>query len=130
MSSAGNHGPVAEQAIHDIMCSDKCILNDELRIEAMKVSGCTCIDLSKKVTDKVYTRNGNWCYQGSGHIICEELDICGVWNCNLVDFDCKRNEYFVGYGDDCSFAGTKRKMRLVLILIWILLVTVILSPYE
>ena len=90
---AGQHGPVPEQAIYDVMCTEFCNYNDLLRVEALQQSGCTCMDLSTKEHAIGYSRPGDWCRENSGKILCEELDRCGVWECQLEDFSCPRQEY-------------------------------------
>jgi len=90
---AGKHGPVSEQAIYDVMCTEYCNFSDLLRVEALETSGCTCMDLSTTSDQIGYSRQGDWCRENSGKILCEELDRCGVWNCQLVDFECPRQEY-------------------------------------
>ena len=131
MTSAGSHGPVSDQDMHDVMCSNYCIMSDVVRFEAMMQSGCSCIDLSTPNINITFTRKGDWCYENTGHMLCEQLEVCGSWNCDLADFGCKRNEYnriFVnlkGYGDSCS-AGKRQNITSLFILIVILLVTELL----
>ena len=90
---AGQHGPVSEQAIYDVMCTEYCNYNDLLRVAALQYSGCSCMELSTKSHEIGYSRPGDWCRENSGKILCEELDRCGVWECQLEDFSCPRQEY-------------------------------------
>lgn len=106
---AGRHGDVHAYDVHNGMCSDACVDSDVLRIEAMRQSGCDCLELSPDETDVNYSVRGEFCRQNSGRILCDELEICGVWDCRLGDFMCPRHEYnkghtrFQGLGD-CSAA--------------------------
>jgi len=101
---AGYHGPVTDQDIHDAMCRSDCITTDEMRDEAMQISGCDCAELS--------TMPGDWCAESSGVQLCDEVEQCGVWQCSLNDFHCRRMEYnsvsvpLKGYGNECSSAVT------------------------
>ena len=105
---AGTHGPVSDQSIHDEMCNDFCINNDNLRDEAMRTSKCTCYELSTKRKDLSYHVEGDWCRSNSGMLLCNELERCGIWECAIDDFHCRRREYnrkFIigkGYGGDCG----------------------------
>mmetsp|Transcript_17698 Transcript_17698/g.36736 ORF Transcript_17698/g.36736 Transcript_17698/m.36736 type:complete len:253 (+) Transcript_17698:197-955(+) len=90
---AGKHGPVPDQAIWDVMCTEYCNYNDLLREFIIKKSGCTCMDFSTKSHEIGYSRPGDWCRMNSGKILCEELGRCGVWECQLEDFSCPRQEY-------------------------------------
>lgn len=106
---SGRHGDVHAYDIHSSMCSDYCVDSDLLHIEAMRQSGCDCLELSPSPSDVSYSREGEFCLENSGRILCDELDHCGVWNCRLGDFMCPRHEYnkrhtrFRGLGD-CSSA--------------------------
>lgn len=110
LNLAGKHGPVSDQQIYDKMCSKFCITNDKLREEAMNYSNCNCLELSTQPEELSFHIEGDWCHMNTGRILCHELERCGVWNCNLVDFHCPRREYnthFVplkGYGNVCSNA--------------------------
>lgn len=113
---AGRHGGVHAYDVHGSMCSDYCVDSDVLHIEAMRQSGCDCMELSLSetgddVADAYFSREGEFCHDNSARILCEELDICGVWDCRLGDFMCPRHEYnkrhtrFRGLGD-CSAAAS------------------------
>lgn len=117
VDTAGRHGDVHAYDIHESMCSDYCVDSDILHIEAMRQSGCNCLELSPQQTgdsavDAYFSRQGEFCLENSGRLLCEVLDICGVWDCHLDDFMCPRHEYnrqhtrFQGLGD-CSAAFSK-----------------------
>ncbi|GMI17173.1 hypothetical protein TrLO_g2812 [Triparma laevis f. longispina] len=93
MGLSGRHGPVSDQAIFDVMCTEYCIVNDQFREEAMQVSGCNCMDLSTKSDEVGYSEAGDWCRENSGRMMCDELERCGTWECALYDFSCPRMEY-------------------------------------
>ncbi len=105
---AGMHGNFSDQEIHDTMCHNNCLVSDSLREEAMNISRCTCLELSKPTNDPLFKFPGDWCRESSGSKLCQVLGICGEWSCALNDFHCKRMEYntlFVplkGQGNDCS----------------------------
>jgi len=90
---SGRHGPVSEQAVWEVMCLPFCIENDQIRKDAMEYSCCDCMDLSTKPDEVGYSRSGDWCREESGRIMCEELERCGRWECELADFACPRMEY-------------------------------------
>ena len=110
-SVAGTHYPTKQidQKIHDAMCSFHCLTNDDLRIQAMTFTNCTCLELSTANNESTFKRIGDFCYASSGRLLCEErVEWCGVWNCSLEDYQCPRWEYnrkkipFRGYGWECS----------------------------
>ena len=45
---AGWWGPVKEEDIYDMMCSNACLSNDAMHEEAMEESACNCVELSTK----------------------------------------------------------------------------------
>mmetsp|Transcript_7113 Transcript_7113/g.27250 ORF Transcript_7113/g.27250 Transcript_7113/m.27250 type:complete len:219 (-) Transcript_7113:192-848(-) len=92
---AGKRGPVDDRYIYDVMCGDTCLLSDELHLEAMRESGCECAELSTKEDDPHFDplSQHDFCRRSSGFLLCAELERCGVWNCDLTDFMCFRNEY-------------------------------------
>ena len=116
---AGKHGPVSDYNIYGVMCSEYCLKNDLLRNNFLKDTGCTCLDLSTLVDDVSYNMEGDWCNQNSGRILCDVLDRCGIWDCDINDFMCPRYEYnkmdtpLRGLGD-CLAAGWKVKVGLVM----------------
>lgn len=75
------------------MCMKFCTLNDLFRVKAMEYSGCTCIELSTMPDEIGYSLPGDWCREESGRMMCEELDRCGTWQCELYDYECPRQEY-------------------------------------
>ena len=100
---SGTHSDsdIMNQGIYDTMCSSHCLINDRMRIAAMNITGCSCLDFSA---------SGDWCRESSGHQLCDETGMCGEWKCALNDFQCKRKEYntiyvpLKGYGGQCSSA--------------------------
>lgn len=123
---AGHHGPIKDRDIHDVMCSNYCVINDQLRIEAMNRSKCDCLALSLSQGDYHYEEEGSFCKRNSGDYLCSKLGQCGTWQCEVSDFGCKRNEYNLkevplrGYGDDCSSAPSANQFLLVIALFsWI-----------
>lgn len=90
---AGRWGPVTLQNAYDAMCSDVCVESDNMHLQAMKASGCSCIDLSTKESQSSYVVEGDWCRHNSGMMVCKELGFCGVWECDLADFHCPRLEW-------------------------------------
>ena len=109
---SGRHGPVSDQSIYDVMCMDYCVINDRQRIEAMEVSYCDCKELSTQPDEVGYSLEGDFCRENSGRMMCEELERCGVWDCNVVDFLCPRMEYdqsdveLRGKPGECTGAGS------------------------
>ena len=77
--SAGQHAPSSDQAIIARMCDKYCLWNNMLRDEPMSTSQCTCMELSTKSNNLHHRFLGNWCYTNSGHILCNELERCDVW---------------------------------------------------
>ncbi|GMH83238.1 hypothetical protein TrVE_jg6500 [Triparma verrucosa] len=90
---SGRHGPVSDQAIFDVMCTEYCVVNDQFREEAMSRSKCSCLDLSTKEWEVGYSVAGDYCRENSGRMMCDELERCGMWECALDDFSCPRMEY-------------------------------------
>ena len=131
---AGQHGPVLEQDIRDVMCSSRCLLGDKMRTIAMNVSGCDCLELSTKPGQSGYKTPGDWCAESSGQQLCEELEECGEWTCALNDFHCERNEYnrlFVplrGFGGECN-SGIRMMQRTLLLASIFLLCVVLIAWY-
>jgi hypothetical protein len=108
---AGQHAPINDRNIHDVMCSADCSLNDQLRKNVMNVSKCDCLQLSLSSDDAQYTEEGSFCRENSGEYLCADLGKCGNWQCAISDFGCKRIEYnqievdLRGFGDVCSSAS-------------------------
>ena len=105
MFKAGRSGPVTEQYSYKALCEAECLENDQMHIDAMKYSGCTCLELSTQKSDKSYHIEGDWCKHNSAKLLCDILGYCGVWNCALEDFMCPRYEWnkkmipYKGYGN-------------------------------
>lgn len=110
LNLAGKHGPVSDQDIHDEMCDNFCLMGDAMRESGLQASGCSCLQLSLSSNDLAYTIEGDWCRESSGLMLCDELERCGIWQCNMIDIHCKRREYntlstlLKGKGDNCSDA--------------------------
>jgi len=119
---AGKHGPVSTYDIYGVMCSDYCLKNDQLRNDFLVDSGCSCLELSTQVEDVSYSIEGDWCRKNSGRIMCDVLDRCGVWECDINDFMCPRYEYnkmdtpLRGLGD-CEAAGSMLRPTILTVLI-------------
>lgn len=90
---AGRMGPINIQDAYKQMCNDYCLENDNLHQIAMRVSGCSCIELSTQEGDLAYTREGDWCYHNTARLLCDTVGYCGVWDCDLDDFMCPRYEW-------------------------------------
>jgi len=105
MFKAGRSGPVNEQFSYKALCKAECLENDQMHLDAMTYSGCTCLELSTQPDDKSYHIEGDWCKHNSGKLLCDILGYCGVWNCGLDDFMCPRLEWnkkmipYKGYGN-------------------------------
>mmetsp|Transcript_25110 Transcript_25110/g.37545 ORF Transcript_25110/g.37545 Transcript_25110/m.37545 type:complete len:237 (+) Transcript_25110:259-969(+) len=111
LNSAGKFHPIdeSEQHVHDTMCSKYCLVTDRLREEAMKLSRCSCLELSTQRNNLLYHKTGDFCHANSGRILCnEKIEWCGIWGCSLEDFHCPRREYnrkyipFRGNGWECG----------------------------
>jgi len=105
---AGGHGPVRDQSIHDAMCH-YCFISDALRVKAMNVSACDCLQLSTGPKDLAFVREGDYCQMNSGRLLCNAFpDRCSQEDCLLKDFHCPRREYdaihvaLKGLGGECS----------------------------
>lgn len=85
---AGFHGPVQQLDMEAIMCTDECLENDLLHLEAMSVTGCTCAELSTKSHVEL-----DFCKQNSARFLCHHLGVCGRWNCQIEDYMCLRHEW-------------------------------------
>jgi hypothetical protein len=90
---SGRHGPVSEQAVYEVMCMSFCTVNDQMRKDAMEYSCCSCMELSTQPDEVGFSRPGDWCREESGRMMCEELERCGTWECELDDYSCPRMEY-------------------------------------
>lgn len=90
---AGRMGPVSIQDSYGAMCGSYCQQSDILHQNAMSVSGCNCVELSTQPNEEAYTREGDWCDNNSGRLLCSMLGYCGVWGCDLSDFMCPRYEW-------------------------------------
>ena len=105
MFKAGRSGPVTEQYSYKALCENECLENDKMHLEAMKYSGCSCLELSTQPSDSSYHTEGDWCKHNSAKLLCDILGYCGVWNCALDDFMCPRLEWnkkmipYKGYGN-------------------------------
>lgn len=115
----GQHGPVRTEYVYDVMCSDFCIESDDLHKEAMEISGCNCLELSTDEDSPSWHIHGDWCHHNSARMMCKIINYCGIWDCDLGDFNCPRYEYnqiYVKLRDrygDCS-SGTALRASLVL----------------
>ena len=134
MFKAGRSGPVTEQYSYKALCKAECLENDQMHIEAMKYSGCTCLELSTQSNDKSYHIEGDWCKHNSAKLLCDILGYCGVWNCGLEDFMCPRLEWnkkmipYKGYGNCLrevipvfSKANTNHTYNIIMIIILIII---------
>jgi hypothetical protein len=90
---AGRSGPVTIQFAYKAMCSDYCIEADRLSVEALKVTGCSCLQLSTQPGTSSYSKPGDWCGHNTARLLCDILGFCGVWNCRIDDFMCPRYEW-------------------------------------
>lgn len=90
---AGQHGPISDRSIHDVMCSVECSLNDMLRLLAMNVTRCECSELSLSQGNLDHTEGSSFCKESSGDYLCSNLGDCGSWQCAISDYGCKRHEY-------------------------------------
>ena len=62
LDQAGWWGPVAEEDIYDVMCSNACISMDQMHIEAMEESFCNCRELSTTFSNL----EADFCVENSG----------------------------------------------------------------
>ena len=122
---AGKHYPIekSDQQVHDAMCSNYCLINDELRSYAMRESKCNCLELSTQPDDLSFHVTGDFCLASSGRILYEEKEKwCGLWPCLLEDFHCFRREYnrqkipFRGYGWECSPSSLHQASGIILLI--------------
>lgn len=90
---AGRTGPVDIQHGYKAMCSHYCLESDNLHVQAMTYSGCSCGSLSSQPDDPSYTQPGDWCEHNSARQLCTIVGYCGVWNCRVDDFMCPRYEW-------------------------------------
>lgn len=128
-SLAGNHAPINDRDLHDVMCSNECLLNDSLRFIAMNISNCGCLDLSVQTGSGVFYKaeeGSDFCKENSGEYLCMDLDRCGKWQCDISDYGCKRIEYnqqeipLKGFGNECSVASSRHcNMVLLSILVFL-----------
>ena len=111
LDSGTHESPMMDQRVHEVMCSEFCLINDLLRNEAMNVTGCSCLELSLQSDDPLFKFDGSFCFENSARYLCSELGRCGKWDCELEDFQCKRMEYdridvpLKGKGGQCSTAS-------------------------
>ena len=84
----GAHGPVLQEDIEIIMCSDECLQNDLLHQIAMSTTGCNCAQLS---SDSHIPND--FCLQNSARLLCDQIGICGTWECRADDYMCPRHEW-------------------------------------
>ena len=125
---AGGHGPVSDQALHDTMCN-YCYLSDELRIIAMNISSCDCLQLSTTEDLATYIREGDFCRMNSGQLLCDAFPKrCSQEYCLLKDFTCPRREYdailvpLKGLGGECSDASIFTSPMLIWLALFVCLV--------
>lgn len=90
---AGRMGPVSVQYGYKTMCKNYCLESDRLHLEALTLSGCSCLELSTQPTDDSYHIEGDYCLENSARQLCSLLGYCGVWNCRIDDFMCPRYEW-------------------------------------
>jgi hypothetical protein len=90
---AGRMGPITIQDSYKIMCRPYCMENDNLHEQAMAASGCSCLELSTQPGEVAFTKEGDWCSQNTGRLLCDLVGYCGVWNCPMEDFMCPRYEW-------------------------------------
>ena len=127
---AGEHGPVLQEDMEVVMCSEACIANDMLHLEAMAVTGCTCTELASNSHIEL-----DFCRQNSGtffkrlskvlcfyilqkilaRFLCTHLGACGIWECQLNEYMCPRNEWDRRY--PCTGMALQPKMWLSMILV-------------
>jgi len=90
---SGKGGPIDIQNVWKAMCTDECLQSDVLHEDAMKFTGCTCLELSTPDDQPSYRVPGDWCSQNSARMLCDKLGFCGVWGCDVDDFMCPRYEW-------------------------------------
>ncbi|KAJ1452063.1 hypothetical protein M885DRAFT_528104 [Pelagophyceae sp. CCMP2097] len=118
--TAGRHGEITDFYIYDSMCSLDCLDSDTLHLEAMRQSGCSCLELSPQHGAVSFHIEGEVCHRNSARQLCAVFDKCGIWNCDLADFMCPRHEYnkqwtrLKGPGDCSAAAGAKAAFALLL----------------
>lgn len=107
---AGRQGPIDVQHSYKIMCREGCLESDRIHQDAMRVSGCSCLELSTQPEDQSWHIEGDFCLHNTARLLCDKIGYCGIWDCRLDDFMCPRYEWnkkfvkFKGQGD-CSAAG-------------------------
>jgi hypothetical protein len=99
---AGMTGPIDDITTWGVMCNKFCLENDNIHEVAMRVSGCSCLELSTQPGEVSYTMEGDWCHHNTGRLQCEILGFCGFWECSIEDFMCPRYEYNKRY---ITYAG-------------------------
>ncbi len=62
-------------------------------MEAMRISGCSCMNLSAQPEEVHFSKDGDFCRENTGRMLCDVFDQCGIWGCDLGDFMCPRYEY-------------------------------------
>jgi hypothetical protein len=90
---SGRSGPVDAQHAYKAMCSDYCLEADRLSMEALTLTGCSCLDLSTAPSSSFFTKVGDWCDHNTARLLCDILGFCGVWNCRIDDYMCPRYEW-------------------------------------
>jgi len=113
---AGWYGPVAQADLFSAMCSEECLLSDELHKKALSLSRCTCADVSAET----FVRH-DFCLESSARLLCTHLSECGHWGCQLEDFNCLRNEWDHLYPCSGSFTtlSIAAMVLLALVAVWI-----------
>lgn len=119
---SGRMGPVTIQDAYKIMCRPYCLHSDTLHMDALTVSGCSCVELSKnynkeledekkRIIEEKKLRNEvvnteltpheklsehsiyNWCNHNTARLLCNIIGYCGIWDCEMSDFMCPRYEW-------------------------------------
>ncbi len=110
---AGGFGPILQEDLKKVMCSEECVRSDELHQKALSKSRCTCAQASEETFVK-----HEFCLENSARMLCTHLSECGHWDCALEDFMCQRYEWDRLYA--CAAFGLDANAMLAMLCVFLL----------
>ena len=78
---AGQHGPVREEDIYEVMCSNECQLNDSMHEQIMAKSRCTCRELSSTYSNL----EADFCSANSARMLCKQYQPLNNMGTRVMD---------------------------------------------
>ena len=78
---AGKYGPVREEDIYEVMCSNECQLSDTMHTAIMKDSNCNCRELSSTYSNL----EADFCSANSARMLCKQYQPLNNMGTRVMD---------------------------------------------